>query len=506
MRQKLIGLALAMTMLVSMVGMPLAAADHVGAPTADDDINYTADSAPNIYAHAGNVEVAQHDRAEMSGPMSFYTDDGAAADLSEYGAEMNESRDTPIGVDLSKVKDERYTLFPRLSGETGNGASWTNAGNWTKSSSASGSMTISSSTVASSNVSSVTFTATAGSASEFAQATYSRPDITSDATKRVPQVGMNVESLASGAIVQVRFEDGDGDFVAMTVNESGDPSTNESVIATSTGTAYIAQERVADLQVQGSGDGTFDGIQHTRVRVMDADATVEVFWLDAAKKSEETVIDIERDTDGDGDAELTGIVDKYESGIAWTDSLDSMATWSNDAVIFDLYVQDISFPLQHIPDNHNNISLTDHPTYDGGQLDGEWRREVPAMIDLSYGNLTLLAEQTARSDRYETVEYATAVGETNFTNVSYTDSTSTFTDKGKTYTLVANLNAGEEYAVHVRQALTQPERDAITNLAAMGGPTGRSGGFFSTIWGKMIGVVGSVVTFLGLGKLLGGGS
>jgi hypothetical protein len=503
---RVVALTIVTAMLLSVVAAPVLA-DNSPAPTDDEQINYTADSAPSVYAHADRVEIAEHDRASMSEVLEFYNDNGEAESLSGYGAQLNESRDMPIGVNLAKVKDLRYRTFPRISSEDGNGATWTNTGNWSTSSSSSGSMSVSDTTVSGANVSSVTFDVSAGSASEYGQATYDRVSITSDATKRVPQVGLNVDSLATDAVVQIRFEDSDGDYVTLAVNGSANPVTNESVIANETGEAFVAQERVSDLPIKGSGDGTFDGIEHVRVRGMDADSQIELFWLDAAKKSEEQLIDIERDTDSDGELETTGIVDKYDPGTAWTDSLDSLPTWSNDATIFDLKVEDLSFPLSEIPDDHNNITLSDHPTYDGGELDGSWRNTVPAMIDLSYTNLTLIAEQTAANDRYETVEYATDVGDTDFENVSYTDATGQFTDKGDSYILVSNLNAGEEYAVHVRQALTENERDSLENLAAMGGPTGSgAGGFFSSAFGKFVGVIGSIVGALGLGRWLGGGS
>jgi hypothetical protein len=486
----------------------LAVADHASSPTDDTTINYQADPAPDIRAHAGNVQITEHDRAVMDGPLEYYTDDGEVKSLAADGAEMNSSVEAPIGVNLSHVKDDRMTAFPRLSSEDGNGASWTNSGNWTTTSSTSGGMTVSGGTVDGSNVSSVTFAATAGSASEYGQASYSRVDVTSDATKRVAQVGMNVQSLGSGAVVQVRFEDGDGDFVALAVNQSGNPVTNESVITNSTGTAFVSQERLNNLAIQGNGDGTLDGIQNIRVRGMDADATVEIFWLDAEKKSTEEIVDLQRDTDSDGEDEWTAVVDKYESGIAWTTGLDTLPEWSNDAVIFDLVVDDVTFPLENVADSHNNISLTDHPTYDGGALEGYWRHTVPAQIDLSYGNLTLLATPTVQADRYETFGYATNIGsDTDMVNVSYTDATGTLSEKGKTYILVSNLNAGEEWSAHLEQPLTVENRDALTDTTAAGGPVnGGGGGIFSSIWGKIVGGVMAVASVVFGGRRLFGGS
>jgi hypothetical protein len=165
--------------------------------------------------------------------------------------------------------------------------------------------------------------------------------------------------------------------------------------------------------------------------------------------------------------------------VLWTTGLDTLPDWTSDARIFDVQVQDISFPLEEIPDAHNNISLTDHPTYNGGELEGYWTQKVPGKIDLSYTNLTLLADQTVKTDRYETVEYATDTGSTNLTNVSYTAATTNFDSEGKTVILVSNLNAGEWYNAHVEQALTESEREKLTSMdsaAAMGPGMGSGGG------------------------------
>jgi hypothetical protein len=505
--------ALIAVLLATSMVAPVALADHTAAPTDDQQLNYSADAAPNVYAHADTVQIDEHDRATMSSPLEYYDDNGDASDLANDGAEMNESLTLPVGVNFSKVKDMRYRTFPRLSGEDGNDATWTDASNWTTSSSTDGSITVSNTTIDGSNVSGVEFDVTDASTSttsDNAEATYSRVDITSDATKRVPQVGANVDLGSPNASATIRYEDGDGDYVAFYVNQSGDASTNESVLTSSNATGVVAQEKVSDLPVEGNGDGTMDGIQKVDVYVegTNADATIEIFWLDAAKKSTEDLLETERDTDGDGEQELTMIEDKWTDGPVRTTGLDTMPSWASDATIFDLDVHDVSFPISNVADAHNNISLGDHPTYDGGEVDAYWRHTVPAEIDLSYTNLTLLADQTAPSDRYETVEYGTAVGETNFTNVSYTAATSNFDDEGQTVILVSNLNAGEEWAAHVEQALTQPERDALTDLSAVaGGPTGGGGGgFFSTIFGQITGAIAALGAALGLNRIVGGGS
>jgi len=484
----LIAVLLAMSLVT-----PAVVADHAGAPTDDEQIDYKAGAAPNVYAHADTITIAEHDRAAMSSEWNYYDDNGDIQSLAADGAELNDSADTPFGVNLTKVKDIRYRTFPRLAAEDGNGASWTNAANWSTSSDTNSGMTVSSGTVDGANVSTVTFDVTAVSG-EMAQATYSRVDITSDATKRVGQVGLNVQ-MNDGHHGEVRIEDGDGDYVALTINASADAANDSAVITDRNGTAFVAQEKLANLAVQGSGDSTFDGIQHVRVRGEDADATIEVFWLDIEKKTTADLLEVERDTDGDGSIELTYIEDKYQSGYAWTTGVDTLPDWTSDAQVFDLQLKDVSFPIENVADAHNNISLDDHPTYDGGELDGYWRHEVPGQIDLSYANLTLLAEQTAPGDRYETVEHATDVGGTNFTNVSYTAATSSFDDEGKTVILVSNLNAGEEWAVHVEQALTVEEEEALTSMpAAAMGPGVDSGG-----GGGLTGlpVIGTIVAALG---------
>lgn len=509
------GVALIAVLLATSMVAPAVVADHTAAPTDDEQINYSAGTAPHVYAHADTVEIGEHDRSAMDSVLTYYDDNGDQQSLADAGAEMNDSLTAPVGVNFSKVDDIRYRTFPRLSSEDGNGANWTNAGNWTTSSSTDGSITVSEGTVDGADVDSVTFDVTDASGSttvDNAEATYSRVDITTDATKRVAQVGANVQVDGSDAKAYIKYEDSDGDYVRFAVNtsSSADPTANETLLTNKTDAeAVIAQEKVSDLTVKGTGDGSMSEIQKVSVRVegTNADATVELFWLDAGSKSTADLAEVERDTDGDGTQETTYIEDKWRGGVASTTGLGTLPDWASDATVYDLQIDDVSFPIESVADEHNNISLGEHPTYEGGELDAYWRHEVPAQIDLSYTNLTLLAEQTAPSDRYQTVEYGTAVGSTNFTNVSYTGATSTFTDgqQGDTHILVSNLNAGEEWAIHVEQAATQDERDALTNLAAAGGPTGKSGGgIFSTFFGKVLGVIGTLAGALGLNRLRGG--
>lgn len=498
MKHRALAVALAALFLLSTMGAGL-----VAAATA---INYDASPAQSARVHEDVVTIAEHDRIEMDGALAYYDDAGEVATLP---ADINASEDAPVQVHLAKINESQYREFPRQSGEDGNNVTWTNDGNWTASSSASGDMTVSATTPAG-DVQAVTFDITAASA-EHGEANYTDVDITSDATKRVPLVGVNVDTLDTDAVVDIRFVDADDDYVAFEINESHANATNDSaVIANATGEAYVTQERLSELDVEGSGDGSLDEIQKIWVRGDGANAKIELFALDAESKSATDLARAYHDHDDDGNLEWETIQDKEYPGVVNMSSVDDLGSMYDTAVVFDKQVRNVFYPVSYLTGDDTDVTAseaTDYPNFDQ-LLNASYRLEVPAPIDVSHGTLTLEAEQSLVGDRYVVAEYATDVGDTDFTNISYTDATDSFSKKGDVVVLANNVNAGEEHAIHFEILYTESEFDALTSGAMAGGPVGSGGGlfggFFNSLFGQVVGVLGTVAGFLGLRRWLGG--
>jgi len=484
-------------------GLVLLSASGAGLVAAATAINYDSSPAQSARVHEDVVTIEEHDRADMSGALAYYDDAGEVATLP---ADINDSEEAPVGVHLAKINESQFREFPRLSTEEGNNVTWTNAGNWTTSSSGSGGMTVSSTTPAG-DAQAVTFDITAAAA-EWGEANYTKVDITSDAAKRVPLVGVNVDTLNADAVVDIRFVDADDDYVALEVNETAaNASGTDSVIANTTGEAYVTQERLSELDVEGSGDGSLDEIQKIWVRGDGADATVEIFALDAESKSATDLARAYHDHDDDGDAEWETIQDKDYPGVVNMSSVSDLGPMFDTAVIYDKQVSNIFYDVSYLTGNDTDVTSSeaaDYPSYDR-KLNASYRLEVPAPIDVSHGTLDLEADQSLVQERYVIAEYATDVGDTDFGNISYTDAKSSFTTKGDVVELATNVNAGEEHAIHFEILYTQSEFDTLTSTAMAGGPVGSGGGFFSTIWGQLTGIAGAVLGFLGLRRLFGGG-
>ena len=135
------------------------------------------------------------------------------------------------------------------------------------------------------------------------------------------------------------------------------------------------------------------------------------------------------------------------------------------------------------------------------RLDDYRRLALPDAYELTYSGMELKDTVEVPSNRYQTVEYASAVGETNFSQVSWTDSTSSYSSLDSTVTLVnSGISAGDEYAVHYDYPVTSGEVDSLMDTSTGGGAPmeDSSGGPLSDIWGAIAGLGAVVAGWLGL--------
>jgi hypothetical protein len=457
-------------------------------------LDFSDDRTPDPYVHSSEEEIAAHDLGEMDSPLELENDEG---EVTELPATYNQSQDTPFGVRFDKVEAQPYYLFPRIDSEEDNGATWTETGQWTTNADAS----VSDADADGVDKVQVDATAAGGNAT-FAQ----NVSLTQDPNKRVLLFVGNVDTLNT-AEVQVRVTDSDGDYRYANISSSDDADADYT-IANSTGNGFVFQEKVGDLPMGGSGDGTLDGIQQVEIVSVGDTSTVTVAGLDVDRKSTIDFAEIERDTDDDGDLETTTFQSYHEGGVANLTSYEFGSDLSN-AIIHDWKVYDVRYPLSELSDSdqYETEFMDDSESSYPKALEVTADVQAPNYIDLSHGSLSLKIEQGLIADRWADLRVSsdvssdTAIGDLN--DSDYTSKTGNVSTKGDTLTLLQSVNGDTEYRVDLKIYLKDDEVDALSAPGGMG-PTGDSGGFFSTLQGQVFGVVAAVGSFLGLRRLFGG--
>ncbi|WP_415381474.1 hypothetical protein [Halosimplex sp. TS25] len=477
------------------------------AAAASPGMNFSSDKTPNPTVVEDELTIDEHDRAMMGDPLEYYND---AGEVTTLNASINSSQTTPVGLRFDKIDAEAFGQFPRIDAESSNWATWTAAENWTTSSESSSSVSVTEADA--DGVEKVSVDASVAS-TETATGTFGQNvSITDDPNKRVLTFGGNVDELTSGATVEVRLVDGDGDYRYADINASR-AASHDAVIANGTGNGFVFQERVSNLPLAGSGDGTLDSIEQVDVVAVESDAQVTISWLDVERTGEVELAEIERDTDDDGDLETTTVTNYYEGGVANITALSTLGETFDTATISDLHVYEVEYPLSELTDEDEysvNISSADVYSYPQ-KLELYADMEVPTALDLSHGDLTLEFNQGVPTERYKVLEVASGIdSSTGFGNVSdsqMTGKTGALSGQDTTAELVASTTAGTTYRIHAVILYQNEEIDEIQDTSGGVGPTGTSsGGFFSTIFGKVAGVAAMVVSGLGLSRLFGGGN
>lgn len=437
------------------------------------DINYDSDKSSEAYIHEDTLTIAQHDRDDMSlGPnnIEFYNDEG---NIETLPAHYNDSQETPVSVRYDRIDDKDLRQFPRVDGESENGYTWLDTSNYTTASGASSSMTVTDADGnTASGVDAVNFDGDVAS-TETANATYERGiNISSDVDKRFVTMVFNVNELTTDAVVDVKIIDSDGDYKRVQINGSEDANATH-VAANSTGNGYVYQQRLADLTMKGSGDGSWDEIQSVEVEVSESNADVTVTGLDLERKTDFTLGEAMVDMDGDGETEsyeFSEVNGTTLSGYVGLTGLDSMGSVFDDASVREMQVHDVRYSEADRPDdpdiiedeNDWNVTFTDADDYSYERMVmKDIRLFVPAAIDLSHGSMELRLHQGLVDERYVDVAYATDTGSTTFENASTTDATSSMTSEGEPVTLTTGINAGENVIVTADILLQQGDEDEL---------------------------------------------
>lgn len=440
-------------------------------------INY--EEGPDVYVHEKRVDIATHDRAEMDSVLNYYGDNGG---MKHLPATQNDSLDETVAVRYDKINDSDLRKFPRDGSN-----SIVDASSWTKDVSGSaGSASITDTTTAP-GVEAVQLSTSSQSSGDVAKFTASSNiSITTDPEKRVLFATFNVDTLDSGAETTVRAVDSDGDYKAAEINASESTDTRN-VAATATGNGYVFQQKLVDLPTEGSGDGTFDGIQKVVVVTNDADSSITITGIDLERKSIDDLGETMRDTNGDGEDEATTITEVETGGEVKLTGLDTLPSMFDDAIITDLGVFGVEYRSSDAEADDVSMNFSDAANYPGypSKLDAYERVKVPTAIDLSHNNLELRAEQKFIGERYKTARVAEGTGDTDFTNISsWTDVSDSYTSKGDTHTLDSSIQPGQEYVWNGVLVLQSDEVKDLkdTGASGPGAPVDNGGGIFGNIW------------------------
>ncbi|NHN59818.1 MULTISPECIES: hypothetical protein [Halorussus] len=497
-RKQLLAVFAVFAVVTNMTAPALAAAT---APSSGLGMNPDADQYPETRIVEDQLTIESHDRSSMSW-LQYENDNGK---IETIDAHVN---GTESGAKVSYRADQlelaEFGKYPRQGDEENNSVTWLNAGNWTSS----GGVTVSDSAGSTaSGVESVEIATdgsfTSGSSGHVA---YGEQSITDDAEKRYLQLVMNVDRLESSAVLEVQVRDGGGDYVAATVDSSANAS-KANVIANQTASGVIFQEQLGQLEVQGSGDGSLDGVEEVRVVATDGDVTATVVGLNVQKKSQwdfgdEKVPDTS--TDDSGDYTTERVIDRPQGGAIMLADLASLGSFASDAVVHKLTYYDVEYRMQDKPSAVSaEFRDADNRYPNFNVFDFTYRRTIPAAYDITHGNLTLETNQTFLSERYVQLRVAEGVGDTETSEISdssWIDLTGSLGEAGTWLTADSTVSADKTYVIDAEIKVTDDQQSALEQAAGGGGFWGGGGGGnpFMSLYNWVAGGFVGLLTALGL--------
>lgn len=442
-----------------------------GASTNNNAMDWSADNAPKKYVYEDKVDIAVHDTAKMDSPLAYYNDNG---DITKLPAKLNESIDNPISFRADKLEDADLGIYPRKD-ESDNSASAKDASEWTSGSHLSVNQS-DGSTAESVRSIKIHTDGTLGSSNK-TSATYANQSITTDPGKRVFFAIVNVNSLESGTNITYAVEDGDGDRKELYVNASKSASA-DSVIANTTGSGFVVQQKLHTLATKGNGDGTFEGIQKIVVTVEGGDASTTVTGIDVQRKSKVVIGERKADTDDDDSLETVTVKEITSSGAASYRSLSSMGDVFSKAKVHDLTVKGLKYRVRDLPSGDVDVNFDTgaaEPYSYPNDFEQFGRLKVPAAIDLTHHGLKLVAVQKFVEDRYTKFRYVEGAGDTAFSDISsWSDASSKLKDVGDKIVIDDTVQAGTYYDVHQVVLLQKGQADNLKFSTS--GKTGGGGG------------------------------
>lgn len=421
-----------------------------------------------------------------SSPLTYENDQGETVTLE---AEMNETADNPYSFVATDVEFEDAGAFPHDKDDVSglDASEWSTSGASISATDADrGQLNI----ATDGSVTSGTTTTT----------TFSNFSITSDVQKKHLAVAADVNTLDSGATVEIRAMDSDGDYVAATVD--GSAAESQTLLANQTGEGFVLQRQMGKMSVMGSGDGTLTEIQSVEVAVIDGDADLTVSMLNLDKMSKYTFGVEKADTDDDDDLEDEEIHEVDAPGAVAIHDLSSMGDSFSEATINGL-TTDIVKSTSTLSGDDVEYSFNqteDRPGY-YGTATVYIPTGLPAAYDISFSGAVTEEQQVYLEDRYLEVAYAEGVGDTHPDDVdSWTTITSSYSEQDTNVTIDDTIQPGQTSYVKYRLQLQESEFNAaqsfLSNLGSGGGtgmgPGGTGGGIFTWINGLYASIVAAV--------------
>ncbi len=494
-----------------------------------DDLNYSGDThAPNPYFDVDTLTVAKHPMSEgtsASAMAGYYDDSGNWVEDPVFVVNTTEDITTQSTLnrytfDPAKIEDSDREQFPRADGEEGdNDASILDSSEWTTEQN-SGNVTLSDTTLAS-NVPAVEIDADDGSntnvVTEVAYGNWTS-SFDSEESKRVIQVAGEVNSMGSGATVNLSLEDESGDAKSLIIDQSKSQGDNASLMYGQSSGTFTYQIKLSKLST--SGGGTWDNIESVNVTVKNGSADVSLSWLTFNKKGKTVLGKKNVDDTTDSDSDFDQVNTTYNAtGTINVNAMDSLDADFDDATITDVDMP-VKFPVSEMAGTEGEEdayvvyweNASQYPNFDK-ILNVTYRMEMPAQIDLSYSGHDLQFEQGLPSGRYIDTGFAEDISDSkNLSQASLSSFEESLGSSGDIIDLDTSTSTDQNYGVHYEIKLTAPEVEAYKAASSGGGggggqfESGGSGGIFGFLLSVPGMIIGGFLTALGLRKAKGSGA
>jgi len=430
--------------------------------------------------------------------------EGNSGDVVTADGGINESSANPVTLTATDIQFADAGAFPHEN----DSLSALHADEWSKAGANASKLTVSNTTTAS-NVEAVRFSTSSMTSGDVANATYTH-SIDSDEAKRHIQLFADVSTLEASTHVEVRIVDEDGDYKTVLIDP--DNSTDSAnVLANSTGEGQVTQQQLGELPtttVSGS-DGTFDNIEKLVIHVEDGNFDGSFSVINAEKMSPYTLGEQAYDgSDDDSEKDETRTITE-PSGAYDVKSVDTLGSTFDNAVVHGATF-DMKFRASDIEQSSDlQIEFTDDRGEDGAYPSFDWvvdsyyRLELPSAYDLSYSNAKLTDTVEMPGSRYQTVEYAEGVGDTEFSEISsWSSVSSSYESQGSNVTLDSTIQPGQQIAIHYEYVVTKNEKKSIASSGAVPGQFDKESG--GGIWGFLTSLPGIGAVISVVGALIGG--
>ncbi|WP_135807269.1 hypothetical protein [Halorussus marinus] len=478
----------ALTAVLLMATMPAAAQSSTGLAVG------TSDKVPNP-EFTGTVEKAAHQLGTNNTTLDYQDDNGNWKTLN--GSLANESN--PVTLRADNLAFDAASQFPSESNSTLDASEWTTT-----------SGTNSDVSVSSPDADVQTLSVDANVANtESVTMSFDGVSITSDVGKRVFWAAANIQTLNGTA--ELVIADSDGDEKRLHLN--GSASANDAdVLADGTGNGFVSQADVSGLAVEGSGDGTFDGIQSIKIIVNDGDLDADFTTLSTDRLSKVSYGVQHIDQDGDNTTENVTV---YEpTGAYDVHSVDSLGAPFDNATV---YGMEFDYVLDAADANNAEYEFADAEEYNYDSRFGVYYSyEFPDVQDLDLRNAQLTDTVTFPSSRLLSSQYIEGAGTSSYEDLedssAWVDLVADYEDAGHngTVTVDDTIQQGVRYVVYQEWLVNDDDEDEMTTSGGIGGPIGGAAdgfiGFLKSIPGILIaGVTGYGVLFKNwIGRVLSG--